>query len=79
MQISSQNGYSDNGRNKRRYYMSSLSSSFNYSFRLPQGIVADKEPAVEFDNGLLRMTFPKVQKKAPKKIKITAKKKKEGG
>lgn len=57
-------------KEKRRYFMSSMASSFNYAFRLPQGIVSDKEPNVEFDNGMLRMTFPKTKKVAPKRIKI---------
>ena len=53
--------------------MSSMTSSFNYSFRLPQGIVSDKEPGVEYDRGVIRLIFPKVEKKPPKKIPVSAK------
>lgn len=63
-------------KDKRRYFMSSMAQAFNYSFRLPHGIVADKEPQAELDNGVLRLTFKKVQKAEPKKIKV-AKKAKE--
>ncbi|HVZ58426.1 MAG TPA: Hsp20/alpha crystallin family protein [Patescibacteria group bacterium] len=63
-------------KDKRRYFMTSLATSFNYSFRLPQGIVTDEEPKAELDNGVLHLTFRKVQKAEPKKIKV-AKKAKE--
>ncbi|MCL4416586.1 MAG: Hsp20 family protein, partial [Actinobacteria bacterium] len=65
-------------RSKRRYFMSSMASSFNYVFKLPQGIISEKEPMVEFDNGLLRLSFPKQAKEAPKKIKISKKREEKG-
>lgn len=65
-------------KGKRRYYMSSISSSYNYAFRLPEGL-KDEEPVVELENGILRMVFPKMEKVPPKKIQITAKKKGEKG
>lgn len=56
----------------RRNYMSTLSSSYNYSFRLPQDVVQqDEMPSCELSDGVLTMTFPKVQKTPPKKIKVT--------
>jgi HSP20 family protein len=61
----------------RRYYMTSLASSYNYSFRLPEGIAADKEPEASFDNGVLKLTFTKMQKAPPKKIKISKKSQEE--
>ena len=64
-------------RKKRRYFMSSMVRNFNYSFRLPQNVVTDKEPEVECENGVVRMVFDKVQKKAPKKIRVIARKKAE--
>ena len=60
-------------KNKRRYFMSSMTTSFNYSFRLPEGIVRDEEPKAELEDGVLKLTFKKVQKKEPKKIKVTKK------
>lgn len=67
-------------RSKRRYFMSSMTTSFNYVFRLPQGIISEKEPDVEFDNGILRLIFPKQAKEAPKKIKVSKRREmKEGG
>jgi len=60
-------------KNKRRYFMSSMTTSFNYSFRLPEGIVKDEEPKAELEDGVLKLTFKKVQKKEPKKIKVTKK------
>lgn len=60
-------------KRERRYFMSSMAASYNYSFRLPEGVVQDEEPNAEFDNGVLRLTFKKVQKEPPKKIKITTK------
>src|SRR3972149_2187116 len=55
-------------KDKRKYFMVSIASSFDYSFRLPQGVVANREPGVEFERGVLRMIFPKLKKQAPKKI-----------
>lgn len=65
-------------RGKRRYYMSSLSSSYSYAFRLPEGL-KEEEPQVELEDGLLRLTFPKMEKTPPKKLKVTAKKGTKGG
>lgn len=62
-------------KDKRRYFMSSMTSSYNYSFRIPEGAVKDEEPKAELESGVLRLTFPKVEKKEPKKIKVTAKSK----
>lgn len=60
-------------KDKRRYFMSSMSTSYNYSFKVPAGIVQDKEPEAELEDGVLRLTFKKVEKKEPKKIKVTKK------
>lgn len=64
-------------KDKRRYFMTSMASSFNYSFRVPQGILAKEEPTAELDNGVLKLTFRKAQKKEPKKIKVSKVKKVE--
>lgn len=60
-------------KNKRRYFMTSMASSFNYSFRLPEGVVSDEEPVAELEHGVLKLVFKKMQKKEPKKIKVSAK------
>lgn len=59
-------------KNKRRYFMTSRVSNFNYSFRLPQGIVEDQEPACELEHGVLKVTFNKVKKTPPKKLKVVS-------
>ena len=58
---------------KRRYFMTSMAQSYNYSFRLPQGMLSEEEPQAELENGILTLTFKKVQKAEPKKIKVAAK------
>lgn len=60
-------------REKRRYFMSSMTSSYNYSFRIPEGVVRAQEPSAELEDGVLKLTFKKVEKKEPKKIKVTKK------
>jgi len=57
-------------KEKRRYFMSSMNSSFNYTFRLPEGVAADKEPECELNDGVLTLRFEKVKKAPPKKVKI---------
>lgn len=60
-------------KGERRYYMSSMSSSYNYSFRLPESVAGDKEPTAEVENGVLILTFPKLAVTPPKKVKVMAK------
>lgn len=60
-------------KEERRYFMSSRSNSFNYTFRLPEGMVEDIEPKAELHNGVLTLTFSKVKKIAPKKVKVITK------
>lgn len=57
----------------RRKYMTTLSSSYNYAFRLPEGVATNKEPVSELNDGVLTMKFPKVEKTPPKRLKITKK------
>src|SRR5687767_1588431 len=56
-----------------RYFMRSMASSFNYSFRLPEGLVKDSEPACELEDGILTVTFPKAEQIPPKKIAVVKK------
>lgn len=67
-------------KEKERYFMNTMSSSYNYSFRMPQGLVSDQEPIAEFENGILRLIFAKAEesKQAPKRIKVTPRAKREG-
>ena len=60
-------------QNQRKYYMSSLSESYNYSFKLPSDVVTTNEPACELDKGVLTLNFPKEQPAPPKKIKVQTK------
>jgi HSP20 family protein len=62
-------------KGKRRYFMSSMANSFNYSFRVPEGVVRDEEPKAELDNGILVVSFKKAEKKEPRKIKVSKKEK----
>lgn len=64
---------SEEDKAKKRYFMSSMATSFNYSFRIPEGIVRDSEPEAELENGILRLTFKKAEKKEPRKIKVSKK------
>lgn len=60
-------------KDKRRYFMSSMTTSFNYTFRIPEGVVKDSEPQAELEDGILRLSFKKIEKKEPKKIKVIKK------
>ncbi len=60
-------------KDKKRYFMSSMSNSFNYTFRIPEGVVKDSEPEAELEDGVLRLSFKKIEKKEPRKIKVTKK------
>ncbi len=62
-------------RENARYFMNSLSASYNYAFRLPKDVNPNAEPIASFDNGLVRLEFPKVQKAEPKRITIKTKEK----
>lgn len=57
-------------KSKQRSFLATLSSTYNYSFRLPQGVVTDQEPNCELTDGVLTMRFAKVQKAPPKKLAI---------
>lgn len=60
-------------KGKRRNFMSTLSRAYNYSFRLPQEAVKNEEPKCELEDGILTLSFSKVTKTPPKKIKVTKK------
>jgi HSP20 family protein len=54
----------------RKYYMSSMTQAYNYSFRLPENIEAESEPEAVLQHGVLKLTFQKAAPVAPKKIKV---------
>lgn len=56
-----------------RYFMRSMASSFNYSFRIPEGSIKETEPKCELEDGILTVTFPKVEQAPPKKIAVMKK------
>ncbi len=58
-----------------RYFMNSLSASYNYAFRLPKDVDQNAEPEATWDNGILRLMFTKVQKTQPKRISVKTKEK----
>lgn len=60
-------------KGKRKYYVSSMSQAFNYSFRLPEGLSDKEEPEASLENGVLTLTFKKAEVVPPKKLKITKK------
>ncbi len=64
-------------KGKRRYFMSSMATSFNYSFRVPEGVVKDEEPTAELENGILKLVFKKAEKKEPRKITVSKKAKQQ--
>lgn len=73
VRISAVAGENKENKDQRRYFMSSMSSSYNYSFRLPEGMINEAEPEAVLQNGVLALRFQKPEKVAPKKIKVVAK------
>ena len=73
VRVSASTSQTDEEKNKKRYFMSSMATSYNYSFRIPEGVVKDEEPTAELDNGVLKLIFKKAEKKEPKKIAVSKK------
>lgn len=73
VRVSGSDNQNEEEKSKKRYFMSSMATSFNYSFRIPEGIVRDGEPTAELENGVLKLVFKKTEKKEPRKIKVSAK------
>lgn len=59
-------------KGQRGYYMKSMATSFNYSFRLPEGVVEDQEPKAELHKGILTLSFTKIAKTPPKKVRVVS-------
>ncbi len=73
VRVTATSEHTQEDKDKRKYFMSSMAQSYNYSFRLPDGVVDSDEPKAELHNGVLTLNFPKAQPVAPKKIKVLAK------
>lgn len=73
VRVTGQSEQTQSDKSDRRYFMSSMASSYNYSFRLPEGVLADEEPNAEVEDGVLTLTFKKAEKVAPKKVKVVKK------
>ncbi len=73
VRISGSTSQNEEDKTGRRYFMSSMSESFNYAFRLPEGLLESGEPEAEVDNGVLRLIFKKAEKVPPKKISVRKK------
>lgn len=59
-------------KDKKRYFVSSMSSRFNYSFRLPDSVLGE-EPEATLEDGVLTLKFAKRISDSPKKIKVNKK------
>ncbi len=70
VRISANDEQNQEEKSTRKYYMSSMTSSFNYSFRLPEGILETQEPEAILEKGVLKLIFQKPEVVAPKKIKV---------
>lgn len=77
VRISAVSSQTEEDKSGRKYFMSSMAQSFNYSFRLPEGLDND-EPEASLQHGVLTLTFKKAAPVAPKKIKIKSLDKTEG-
>jgi HSP20 family protein len=74
VRVSGSNKVAEEEGDNKKYFMSTMASSYNYSFRIPQGIIDEQEPSCELENGVLKIIFKKVEPKAPKSIKVVSKK-----
>lgn len=70
VRISASSDQTQEDKTGRKYFMSSMAQSYNYSFRLPEGISDDSEPEAVLQHGVLKLTFKKTEPVAPKKIKV---------
>lgn len=73
VRISASDEKREEDKGNRKYFMSSMAQTYNYAFRLPEGISEDQEPGAVLHNGVLTLTFKKVEQVAPKKIKVISK------
>jgi HSP20 family protein len=70
VRISATNDQTQEDKSNRKYFMSSMVQNYNYSFRLPDGMVESHDPEAVLNNGVLTLRFKKIQKAEPKKIKV---------
>lgn len=55
-------------KGKKRYLLRKMASSVNYAFLAPEGVKG--EPEAELEDGVLKLTWKKPTKTAPKKITV---------
>ncbi len=77
VRVSASSDQTQEDKTGRKYFMSSMAQSYNYSFRLPEGISADSEPEAILQHGVLTLNFKKAEIVAPKKIKVISSNKTE--
>lgn len=70
VRISATSEQTQEDKTGRKYFMSSMAQSYNYSFRLPEGLEAETEPEAMLQHGVLTLRFKKAAPVAPKKIKV---------
>jgi len=57
---------------KKTVYKSTRQTSFNYSTNLPR-MVSSEEANAEVENGVVKVTIPKIEEEKPKKIEVKKK------
>ena len=55
---------------KNKKYYRKASSSFSYRVAVPGNLDERREPEASYENGIMKITFPKAEKSIPKKINI---------
>ncbi len=78
VRVSAARSESNEEKTRQRNIMTTLASSYNYSFRLPKDVMADKEPEASLEDGVLTLKFPKTAPHQPKRIKVIRGKKEAG-
>jgi len=63
----------DEEKNEKRKYYYKSSRSFSYRVAIPGHIDESKSPTATYENGVIKIAFPKQEKETPKKIQISKK------
>lgn len=56
--------------NSQRKYHSKATRSFSYHLTLPESINLTQDPDAKYENGVIHVTFKKLEKEEPKQINI---------
>lgn len=57
-------------KDKKKKFYRKASSQFSYNVMVPGDVDESKEPEASFKDGIMKVTFKKKEKKAPKKIEV---------